>query len=304
MYAGIPVESSTTGEEDELQGIICILTQELSEGFTGLAFKDCRQCPICNSATHAFRQVRTINTSSSATLDLCSCVHCGHWFINPLPTQLFLDHLYRRASYSVIGAGWEADRRLTFTPPERFVIRSEAHQNPGRYFELGVGHGLLYRFFQSTGWMTYGVEPGPWGKSIGLASSLDELEQKTQYDVIVALDVIEHVSDPIAVIKRLLSLTAQNARVYFSFPNSSSLRARIFREAWRMVRPLGHIHYFSKRSAHEAFNRSGLHIAQMRTSDLAELRNCFKSFGQIAGVAAQTLGLGDQLIGVATRGTQ
>lgn len=302
MRRDIQVENPTTAEEDELQGSISTLTRALGEGFTGLAFKGSGQCPICDSAARAFRQVRTINPSSSATLRLCTCVHCGHWFIDPLPTQLFLDHLYRRGSNSVIGVGWEAERRVTFTPPERFVIRREAHHNPGRYFELGVGHGLLYRFFQSIGWMTDGVEPGPWGRSLGLVSSIDELEQKTQYDVIVALDVIEHLSDPIAVIKRLLPLAAQDARMYFSFPNCSSLRARMFRESWRMVRPLGHIHYFSKRSAREAFNRCGLHIDRMKASDLAELKNCFKSFGQVAGIAAQTLGLGDQLIGVATRG--
>ena len=56
-------------------------------------------------------------------------------------------------------------------------------------------------------------------------------------------DVLEHVEDPLSLVKSIGDLI-ERGTVYACFPNSESLRARLSKVRWRMVRPLGHLHFF------------------------------------------------------------
>lgn len=213
----------------------------------------------------------------------------------PLPTQELLSHLYARGSHSVIGVGWDAEDRQHFTIPERQVVRREAETVPGAYFELGVGKGLLYRWFLERQWSCAGVEPGAWGRFPGVVSSLDELNSSTEFDVLVALDVLEHVSDPIGVLRRLRAAARQGARLYCAFPNIESLRARLQRSNWRMARPLGHVHYFSRGSVRTMMGKAGFELTALWATDLAE-PGAVRSVRDVVCQLIERMGLGDQWI--------
>jgi hypothetical protein len=198
----------------------------------------------------------------------------------------------------VVDADWAQTREAALSLPGRIVAGRELlpGHKPCRYFELGVGKGLLYGRFVEAGWQCFGVEPGAWGRGLkNVHTDFDGISRSQVADVIVALDVLEHVADPIGTLRKLRGIAAPGARLYCATPNRQSLRAKLWRERWRMLRPLGHVNYWSRKSIVEAMSTTGFTVMELRASDLWEPRP-IRSLRQMAAGAVERLGLGDQWI--------
>jgi SAM-dependent methyltransferase len=270
---------------------------DLREGFSGAIFDSQFDCPVCSGLSRIIDKAYNINPLKPYAFSLRRCHVCGHWWIDPMPTQGFLDHLYRIASYSVIGVGWESEAKLQLTVPERYVVRQLINRNAGNYFEFGVGKGLLFQILRKKGWDCLGIEPGKWGSGIvGVYPTCESLPKSRKYDVLVALDVLEHVRNPAVLLRSLQALAAPGATLYLAFPNCQSLRALLHHGKWRMVRPLGHVHFWSKKSVMQMLENCDLGVKELFTSDLVEWRDVPKPPRKLYGSLAQALGLGDQWI--------
>ena len=98
------------------------------------------------------------------------------------------------------------------------------------------------------------------------------------FDVIVLQDVLEHVSKPLQMMMACRALANDGARIYCAFPNKDSLVAKLIRERWRMVRSLGHLHYFSLASAAKLFLTSGWTISRIQARSPNEVANYLSAF--------------------------
>jgi SAM-dependent methyltransferase len=126
-----------------------------------------------------------------------------------------------------------------------------------KYLEIGCGSGVLLSYFRELTELAVGVEPGEWGKvETGIFPSLDAIP-KELYDIIVLYDVLEHVYDPISLLKEIKQYANRNTVLYITFPNKDSMKAMLQKKKWHMVRPFGHIHYFSRASIQTMLHRSG-----------------------------------------------
>jgi len=280
--------------------VVSTLT-DLAESYSKAAFTTVHACPICTGASRAPHPAFNINPEKSFRFDFRICSGCGHGWIDPMPTQGLLNHLYTHASHSVVGVGWSENIEPSLTVPEQLVCARELQNDSvgQRYFELGVGKGRLYGRFAGQGWHCQGVEPGKWGlKFAGVVDDFAALPQSFTADVIVALDVLEHITDPVDTLHRLRRLSAPHARLYAAMPNRESIRARLGRQHWRMLRPLGHVNYWSRRSVLMAFKKSGFLVDEIRKTDLWQPRP-IRTMRSAAKAAIEHLGLGDQWVVVA-----
>ena len=50
-------------------------------------------CPICGGNYIIRDNVKTINLNAFEILNLKECLKCKHWWIDPLPTQEYLEEL-------------------------------------------------------------------------------------------------------------------------------------------------------------------------------------------------------------------
>jgi SAM-dependent methyltransferase len=227
-------------------------------------------CPICGGEASRVGSSPTIHPRSTAVFALLSCRGCGHWWHDPLPTQEFLNRCYRDGSLSVLGEGWEqgvVDRRAEAPPDDyhHWVIEEERRRTPLRYLELGLGDGRLFAAFERLGCSCVGVEPGAWGRGRkNVVEDLSQVPAGESFDVAAALDVLEHVFQPAAVLGALASRLKPGGRLHASFPNSRSLGALVFGARWHMVRPLGHLHYFSRESLTRLLTDSGFALVKAR----------------------------------------
>ena len=270
----------------------------LRDGFEGTAFRPQARCPVCGADSDVYDRATNIHPEHRIQFDLRVCKSCAHGWIDPLPVQALLSHLYGRGSHSVMGVDLQPKRALS--PPERLVQQAAAGLKPGRYLEIGVGSGLLYRAFVEGGWATAGVEPAGCGVGLpGVVRSVEQIPAASRFDLIVAMDVLEHIADPLTQVSELRRLAAPNSRFFAAFPHRRSLRAWWMKGRWRMVRPLGHLHFFSRGSARLLLQQAGYRLDEVTSTDLMELRQVCGPRSALL-FAGQCLGLGDQLVVFAT----
>jgi 2-polyprenyl-3-methyl-5-hydroxy-6-metoxy-1,4-benzoquinol methylase len=212
----------------------------------------------------------TINRSSKIKVHLAECCFCSHWFITPVPETTGFISLYGEGSEYVLSKNWKG-KKDAFSIPEQFIIRQEQQHSRKytSYLEIGIGGGLLFNYFIKSGFNCTGVEPGGWiGDRQNVVADIKQLRDK-HYDVVVMGDVLEHIENPSEMLQ-LVSALVSSGTLYAFFPNNESLRARCGRTNWRMVRPFGHLHFFSKQSLTIMLLSNGFQIKKLQKTDLVD----------------------------------
>jgi SAM-dependent methyltransferase len=279
----------------------------LGAEFDSTNFNSLIQCPICKSDSSIVDSIRTINPSSEQKFDLRECSSCRHWWIDPMPTQQYLSMSYGSGSPFVVGemAGESFYFSENLSIPEKSVFSDELELNKDdltglRYLEIGIGDGNLFSAFRTKGAVCSGVEPGdPVKKFENIYRDIADLPRNLKFDVIVCNDVLEHLESPQAFLEIFASVSHPKSRLYCSFPNKSSFRAFSNKGKWRMVRPIGHLHYFSNDSVRLLFQLAGWKIVKSKKTDLFDIkkmnmrRNPLKNLVQLS---IEFSGLGDQWV--------
>jgi SAM-dependent methyltransferase len=172
-----------------------------------------------------------------------------------MPPADALIELYSAGDSRVIGAGWDnatAQSANSGTIAGNHWICTylkRAEVSPGTCLEIGPGDGSLMRALQVMGWRCLGVEPGPWLKSGEIVPDLTSLPTDLEVDILILHDVLEHMSDPVKGLQDAAEFLTPGGLLFAAFPFAESLDAKVLGSGWPMVRPLGHLNYFSQRSA-------------------------------------------------------
>lgn len=219
-------------------------------------------CPICSSGSRTIDTVTTINPNSDTTVSLKECSSCAHWWHDPLPTQELLNEFYSEGNAYVVPKNYESD--ITIKPTSEvlpvwnkifatvllYSKTVSAKEKNFNYLELGVGSGDFFNFIKKKAHISYGIEPGSWApeEESNIVPSLEIIPGGLKFDVIIAHDVLEHLSDPIDMLTQLAQYANPGCIIHCTFPNKDSLKAKLQKGRWHMVRPFGHLHYFSKKS--------------------------------------------------------
>jgi hypothetical protein len=249
----------------------------------GRSFLSKTTCPVCNNIlSRLISKTKTIHPHSNITTELRECLSCTHWWNTPLPTQETLDYYYTSGSEYVVPKNYTTS--IQETPYEDAVLwenillditRYSKKLKEGskfNYLEIGVGSGGLFSFFKKRAILAYGVEPGEWVRnpSENIVTNINNLPKGVLFDVIVAHDVLEHITNPIEMLATISLHTEQGGIIHCTFPNKDSLKAKIQKASWHMIRPFGHVHYFSKKSTKKMFELSGWHVLKIKNCRISE----------------------------------
>ena len=108
---------------------------------------------------------------------------------------------------------------------------------PGTWLDVGCGGGTLVRALRARGIAAEGVEPNEalFARFLGgddrFHHGLDELAGR-RFDVVSALDVLEHVPDPVPFLRSLADVVAPQGVVLISTPDAGSAAARVLGRRW------------------------------------------------------------------------
>jgi SAM-dependent methyltransferase len=216
----------------------------------------------------------------------------GYRRLDPLPTEEELEAFYRDKYYGLIAAGGRAPeimRQLqggaeaaaeidwlgkTLWADIRAVLDALLPGEANRaVLDIGCGPGLFLLAMREQGWQPAGVEPseeaGKRAREAGLpvfASVEACLAEKKSFEAATLLNVLEHVRDPLAVLRSARSALRPGGILTVRVPNDfSSLqeiaRARSGKPPW-WVAPPDHIHYFDFPSLEKTIESCGFQVAE------------------------------------------
>jgi len=84
------------------------------------------------------------------------------------------------------------------------------------------------------------------------------------FDIVTLSGVIEHVTDPICLLRKSTELLDPGGFLVIESPDASSLWARIMKKIWPPFTPVEHIHLFSHRSLCLILNRLGFTVPTIK----------------------------------------
>jgi 2-polyprenyl-3-methyl-5-hydroxy-6-metoxy-1,4-benzoquinol methylase len=221
------------------------------------------------------------DSSYGTTLALLRCGQCGFIFAEG-DDLAELYGLYERLS----DPGYEGsqDSRLL---QMRWLIERAQRARPGAktLLDIGAAAGLLVKLARDQGLDATGVEPSRdlvaaarrlHGVDLVQGTVPHESLRGKRFDIVFLADVIEHVPDPVALLRDARDLVAPGGVLLVVTPDVGSVARRLLGQRWWHFR-LAHVGYFDARSLGEACARAELRIVErfrakwfFRVSYLAE----------------------------------
>jgi 2-polyprenyl-3-methyl-5-hydroxy-6-metoxy-1,4-benzoquinol methylase len=143
----------------------------------------------------------------------------------------------------------------------------------GNMLEVGSYCGLFLTEAKKRGWNVIGVEPSLWAASYAevhfghkvIRGDLESVAHslKREFDVIVSWDVLEHVRDPINILKIMNSKLRENGIVALSTLDAGSWFPRLMSRFWFWIME-SHLFYFDSYVLRDIFNKAGFELIQER----------------------------------------
>lgn len=131
--------------------------------------------------------------------------------------------------------------------------------------DVGCGNGDFLDFAHRAGWQVMGVEPDPLAvetaRGRGLEVRPGGIEVldgvRAAFDVITLSHVIEHVHEPLEMLRACYRLLKPGGFLWLETPNLDSLGHRVYGPAWRALEPPRHLVLFTWGSLERALEAAG-----------------------------------------------
>lgn len=214
-------------------------------------------CPVCGSRAARVRYDGLAIGEERTRLLVCRS--CGSGYISPRPVGDDLDRQYTDPDYlryhyeelylPIIDAVVEHTRCT--------VRVIEAFHAPGSLLDFGCGVGPVAAAAAGSGWKTLGFDVSP----IAIETGRDLLGTEVvgtwdavlasplaPFDVVAAIEVVEHVEDPGAVIQLAMQALKPGGILVVSTPNFGSVERLRHGARWHAVLPATHILYLTASS--------------------------------------------------------
>jgi 2-polyprenyl-3-methyl-5-hydroxy-6-metoxy-1,4-benzoquinol methylase len=172
---------------------------------------------------------------------------------------------------------------------------------PGRLLDVGCSCGYFMEVAASRGFDVQGVE---FSKSAIAAASatlrprifegtLDEMPLNGMFDVVSAFDLIEHVQDPRALLRRCAAVLRPGGALIISTPDAGHFLRHVMRSRWPMLQPMQHLFLFSRRALASALRAEGFDEVRVdtayKTINVEYLINQIKPLNPVLSVTLGTL---------------
>jgi 2-polyprenyl-3-methyl-5-hydroxy-6-metoxy-1,4-benzoquinol methylase len=168
---------------------------------------------------------------------------------------------------------------LYFTSPRRseWALYKRFHlpgMPGGRLLEIGCGSGAQLALMARLGWEAAGLDFDPdavaTARSRGLRVSAGDVREMgypaESFDAIVMTHVIEHVVDPVGLLRECRRILKPNGTLVLVTPNPASLGHRLYGRAWRGLEPPRHLVVFAPAALRLACSKAGFEVLSVQFS--------------------------------------
>jgi SAM-dependent methyltransferase len=188
-------------------------------------------CPACDAADleHLHPLPLHDRPAGRRVGFVTGCRRCGIVFANPMPSDEALARMY---SPEGRWGRTHADDRHEGRSSSRYLVKlfsrvqpgfDIAHPAPGSaVLDFGCGSGEILDVLQDLGWTTYGIEPAA-KQAFVRHRELRDIPSSAMFDLAVAHHVLEHVGDPLRILRALLACLKPGGLLFVSVPRLDTL---------------------------------------------------------------------------------
>lgn len=236
------------------------------------------RCLVCKSvAVKPWASASDVEyATSTKRFTYLNCADCGALSITPVPSDR-LSEIYPSNYYSFAGTSRSVIERTKEWLDKRMFQRllAEIEGNSLRGLDVGGGNGWLLSQARAvdprlteTVVVDLDATAANSAESFGhefVRSRIEDYRTEKQFDLILMLNLIEHVEDPVGVLRRMHELLAPGGVILVKTPNHASLDGRLFRHRnWGGYHCPRHWAIFTPDSFKLAVRKAGLTIRAIR----------------------------------------
>lgn len=162
---------------------------------------------------------------------------------------------------------YQEDKPFIARNMHTFFSRLLRVKQKGKLLDVGCAYGYGVELALKRGFDAYGFDPSP----DAIAKSTPEVKHRIRegsitdvtypektFDAITLFDVFEHLSDPIADLKKLATFLKDDGVVMIATGDTGSLAAKILKRRWTFYIPPQHLFFFNRETITETLKRAGL----------------------------------------------
>jgi 2-polyprenyl-3-methyl-5-hydroxy-6-metoxy-1,4-benzoquinol methylase len=207
-------------------------------------------CPACRSPElkyHGITKCLNVAALNNVNLlrNLFKCLSCGSIIIFPRPSDSALEQYYTK--YSEDGSCFADKKGWGKRPAYQTVLNVCKEIGKGKILDVGCADGQLLSIIPSS-FQKFGVDISEKNRDLArkkgvssLFSSLENIHISKRFDIIIALDFIEHVDNPKKTINLISELLTPGGYVIIETGNAGSFFAKILKEDWSYSAVYGHL---------------------------------------------------------------
>jgi 2-polyprenyl-3-methyl-5-hydroxy-6-metoxy-1,4-benzoquinol methylase len=216
-------------------------------------------CPLCDN-----RASDPVVESAGSACRVVRCRDCGLAYTNPRPTPHAIGQFYPddyTPYQDRAGSRRRRDPFVTLLPPPP----------GGRLLDFGCGSGGLLRKLHRVGWHVTGMDTSPrmahHVRALGLDAIAGTLPHAalapTSFDAITMAESLEHVHDPLRVLRAAHRLLRPDGKLVVSVPNLASLAFRWFGADWFGLDVPRHLTHFEPHTLRAMLGRAGFRVERL-----------------------------------------
>ncbi len=219
-------------------------------------------CPVCGSPAANW-------LGKASDYGVWRCTTCATDFVHPRPTPEQLKTLYDREDWFEGGehGGYASyDAQTDSSPPWLTALfeRIGSERASPSMLDIGCAYGTHLGLAKSRGWRCFGVEPSKHARDVAIirhpgiyfTETLEEIPPH-RFDLILLLDVIEHLAEPYGLFYELMAKGAIGPEtvVAVTTPNARSADALKDPIGWKYRHPPSHLTFYSGETFATLFRR-------------------------------------------------
>jgi SAM-dependent methyltransferase len=160
------------------------------------------------------------------------------------------------------------DRYAEILPSNQLVRQSG---KTGTALEIGCGRGRYLERLLQQGWQAEGIEPAESPsarcREKGLSVRTGRFEDfdfvESTYDAVIAWMVVEHLHDPVAVLRHIGRILKPGGQLLFSVPNVACWETWVFRNYFYILNEPTHLNHFTPSSIKRLLELSGFRLERI-----------------------------------------
>lgn len=225
-----------------------------------------RRCPICDSAR--FTKLRFCKNPTDPFWRKCK--NCKSIYARDIPDSRTIEEHY--AGY-YDGINLEIPQFVRSNLDKRINLLNGYRTESNNILDIGFGAGTLLEAAQDQGWICSGTEYSPDSIRIAISNGwavhkgdLSEDDLPGPFDVIAAIEVLEHVSNPASIVNLAAQRLRKGGAFYGTTPNSQSINAKVLGENWSVLSYPEHQVLLNKKSIKLLFDFENLEPKMLKST--------------------------------------